>query len=160
MRQEGLAFTTNSAVELVNRSAAEGLLVRVPDPRASPSRWDFKCYPPAVLRIGDADEQTLRRRTVHKLNRTIVVKAKPSCRIRNVDRDALLRSGHLKQKLMLLGIQLHLLRRLFAELKEGSQLVSKLREHLQQLPFCSKRAPPGRHNISSHDIYRMDKCNW
>ena len=88
----------------------------------------------------DADEQTLRRGTVHKFHRTIVVKAKPSRRISNVDRHALWRSGYLKQKLMLLRVQADLLRRSFAELKKGPQLVSKLREHLQQLSFFSHRA--------------------
>jgi hypothetical protein len=105
-------------------------------------RGDFKSHPPAVLRIGGADEQTLRRRTVHKLNRTIVMKAKPSGRISNVDGHALWRTGYLKQKLMLLRVQPDLLRRPFAELKEGPQLVAEFREHLQQLSFFSRRAHP------------------
>lgn len=105
-----------------------------------PLRCDFKRHPPPVCGIGGTDEQTLRRGTVYKFHRTIVVKAKPSRRISNIDGRALWRTGYLKQKLMLLRVQADLLRRSFAELKKGPQLVSKLREHLQQLSFFSHRA--------------------
>src|SRR5258708_21247190 len=91
---------------------------------------NFKYHSTAVLEIRAADKQALGHGAGYQLNRAVMAKAQPFRGISNGYLCVLWRPCHLKQQLMLLGMQVNLIRSLLAESQKASQLISKFSQNL------------------------------
>jgi hypothetical protein len=79
-----------------------------------------------------------------------MAETKPLGCIGNADRKAPWCPGHLKQELMLLGMQIDSMRHPLAELQEASQLESKVREGLEQVSLGWIPV-----DLCHHKVYRL-----